>query len=977
MKRLKRSLALLLALVMVCTMLPAAVHAADAASGLQNFVRQNAFDEDAFEDVRTTDWFYKNVESVYELGLMVGKSARRFDPNGEITLAETVAIAARLHAIYHTGTENFDQGTPWYGVYVDYALKNGILKKGHSDYTAKATRAQFAQILANALPDKALKAINQVDNGAIPDVDEDADYAEAVYMLYRAGILMGQDSKGHFAPKTKITRCEVAAIVARMADESLRESIELKKEENKKPSNPGIEWPVGPEEPETEYTVTFVANGENVENLPEKQSVKSGETANMPNNPWRAGFVFSGWYLEASATNQFSFETTITSDLTLYAKWEVADDATDPDDTVVSPDDVFTLSADQREVLTDSNTQVVFYVNSTATTSNFELYQDGVSTGVLLYDDGDYDNHFDDIPNDGCYTGVYSINQSEEADVFFTANATIGGQEMVTNSVDVFVYTELTDEDTEQMDVIESVIIEIVAKAQEDNNYASNEDMIEAICKDVDKYLVKLEKDGVISNIEYYESSYTYTWYYNDIGIDTYIQIYDDKSDDTDFKEENRDKMPINTMKTATKVAGTPNINYSKGEVVILNYYGEDHSWSNFYDTIGDQFTNAGFTVTNIYDFSCDDFKHLQKYNSMILLNSHGNTMNGSPSGKPMICTAEEQSKPKNKEYSADLKKDRIEKVTLQGGEKVYWVAPKLFEYYYQDDSLSSPIVYLGCCRNYAQNPDNEQMVSALYNAGATSVLGYSSSVSVPYDNNMAETLVEELIKGKSINEALTTAKSQHGARDTSIDDDWNVRAALNLFGSQDAVLYHPLLNGKFDSVVNYLNNAISVWKEYGDARSIYRLAGLKPQSNPKMAIISSGFGSMNDETTSCLYQTFLVPENAQTLSFTYDVVSEEPFEWVGTKYDDIFKAEILDTDGNVLETLCFESVNTSTWYAIDGIDFPGGDDTTYHTRWSTYSTNVISKYQSQLVVLRFMVQDSGDEIYDTAVLLDSVVIGQ
>lgn len=142
------------------------------------------------------------------------------------------------------------------------------------------------------------------------------------------------------------------------------------------------------------------------------------------------------------------------------------------------------------------------------------------------------------------------------------------------------------------------------------------------------------------------------------------------------------------------------------------------------------------------------------------------------------------------------------------------------------------------------------------------------------------------------------------------------------------------------------------------------------------MAVISSGFGSMNTETTSSIYQTFLVPEGATTLSFSYDVVSEEPHEWVGSKYNDRFVAEILDTDGNLLKQLAYESVNTSTWYAVKGIDFPGGDQTTYHTRWKDYSSDVLKDYQGQLIVIRFTVYDCGDAIYDTAALIDSISVG-
>ena len=52
-------------------------------------------------------------------------------------------------------------------------------------------------------------------------------YGAAVYRLYRAGILRGNDSAGVFAPDTGIKRSEAATIISRMAVENLRVSVEL------------------------------------------------------------------------------------------------------------------------------------------------------------------------------------------------------------------------------------------------------------------------------------------------------------------------------------------------------------------------------------------------------------------------------------------------------------------------------------------------------------------------------------------------------------------------------------------------------------------------------------------------------------------------------------------------------------------------------------------------------------------------------
>lgn len=218
----RRVLSLLLAGVMAASALPGIASAA----GLSNFQKSNTYTPGQFADVPAGSWFAAGVQSAYELGLMTGTSGTAFDPSGNLTLAETVVLAARLHSIYAGDGASFTGGATWYQPYVDYAIQNGIIPSGaYSDYSATATRAQFASILAAALPSEALPAINTVT--VLPDVDANATYAAAALKLYNAGILTGSDAAGTFNPESSIQRSEVATIVTRMADQSQRKTFTL------------------------------------------------------------------------------------------------------------------------------------------------------------------------------------------------------------------------------------------------------------------------------------------------------------------------------------------------------------------------------------------------------------------------------------------------------------------------------------------------------------------------------------------------------------------------------------------------------------------------------------------------------------------------------------------------------------------------------------------------------------------------------
>lgn len=196
---------------------------------LDNFKKVNSYVNGHYDDVKISDWFSPNVAEAYELGLMIGSSETYFNAKGNVTIAEAITMAARIHLIYTTGSEKFNPTTPWYQSYVDYALQKGIIKQGYSDYGKTATRAEFAAILAGALSDDALPVINQIDDGSIPDVAANTAYGSQVYRLYRAGILAGNDSFGTFTPDSNIARAAAAAIVTRMANASLRVEVSLEK----------------------------------------------------------------------------------------------------------------------------------------------------------------------------------------------------------------------------------------------------------------------------------------------------------------------------------------------------------------------------------------------------------------------------------------------------------------------------------------------------------------------------------------------------------------------------------------------------------------------------------------------------------------------------------------------------------------------------------------------------------------------------
>ncbi len=199
-----------------------------AADSMTNFKKSNTYSK-PFSDVAPESWYAQNVAAAYELGLVNGKSETQFFPDGNVTIAESITLAARIHNTYCGNTVSFSQSSPWYQAYVDYAVENAIIStETFKSYDALATRAEFANIMAKALPKKEYNVINNVKRGNIPDIYAYMPCSENVYTLYNAGILSGSDELGTFYPDSNIKRCEVAAIVERIAVKDRRKEFILK-----------------------------------------------------------------------------------------------------------------------------------------------------------------------------------------------------------------------------------------------------------------------------------------------------------------------------------------------------------------------------------------------------------------------------------------------------------------------------------------------------------------------------------------------------------------------------------------------------------------------------------------------------------------------------------------------------------------------------------------------------------------------------
>ena len=341
MKRSKRILSLLLSIILILGMLPMSVLAADS----------------TFSDVKTFDWFYNDVQYVCEKGLMKGTSSNTFSPKAATTRGMIVTILYRMaREPAASGACPFkDVATgAYYEKPIIWAAENEIVG-GYSastfDPDGAITREQLAAILYRHAKFCGYDVTTSAEIDKFSDAGTVSSYAlTAMKWASAEGLINGSGSK--LDPQGSATRAQVAAILTRFCKRFVDKTGDTKTPA----TSTGTGWhptPTPNPEPDNTYTVTFNSNGGSY--IP-SQSVIEGKTAQVPFDPQKEGSVFIGWYMtESGYSDYYNFSSPVFSDVTVYAKWCDAVDATDTDGDGLSDSLEEAMGTDPHSADTDGD----------------------------------------------------------------------------------------------------------------------------------------------------------------------------------------------------------------------------------------------------------------------------------------------------------------------------------------------------------------------------------------------------------------------------------------------------------------------------------------------------------------------------------------------------------------------------------------------------------------------------------------------
>ena len=638
------------------------------------------------------------------------------------------------------------------------------------------------------------------------------------------------------------------------------------------------------------------------------------------------------------------------------------------------------LYPETDEVLGDSgNKTIKFYLMTDTEVSSIPLINSDTDEIVAtLVDDGRYSVTGDDMMGDGIYSGKFTLNTNVEDDIVYNFHAEM--EQVISNKVTVTVILPFTSQELSDMEYVQKTISEVLKKYATPEEYLqvpyeylqNNVDfdycaLFEERCMALNEILSILQNEGKINSYYYDGKNKIFDCAYNN-GIPFFI-------------------IPTDLLEAATYEDDfilNPDAKYDGYNAVILNTFEDDFFRTPFYEKLVDKWTDEGMNITYDDDVTVSDMTTMLSNQDIIALCGHGTIYNGNS----VFCLSDENiTTKKNTEYNLDIITGRVGQGYYSDGTDSYVIGDAFINHYYGSGGLAGSFVFSESCE-FMGSKDNigydDTFANAFINCSAEAVVGFENSVNANYSRNFMVYYLEELLDGENATNSFLNAKAEYGENDESykIPDfleflfGEQVTAYPHLLGNGDSVITKELKNGNWESYEQVLTSTPCEWEYTGDARVLTKLGDIIPY-NSRMAFLSTGIGSnsgvsMSGSQGSTLFQ-IIRNTNKTSLEFSYDFISEEPMEYVGSRFDDKFEIQILDTNDNVLHSEVLEAINTSKWYSVSGINFDGGDSTVYHTNWQTASID-ISPYQNQTIKIMFLVYDVGDSAYDSAVVLDDIV---
>ena len=552
------------------------------------------------------------------------------------------------------------------------------------------------------------------------------------------------------------------------------------------------------------YTVTFAANGENVENLPEPQKVKEGECAVEPVAPSREEYDFTGWYTDEKAETPFDFSSKITSDIVLYAGWE----------EIAS----IILNASQNNWIQSLNSdgKTYFYAECNKYVDSILLFDSDNNEIAIMQDTGDLQNDGDRKAGDGIYSALVQLNISTCGSFDYYASLDYN-KEFISNTVNIRVVSDLTSEEYESEEYVDSTITELLSsEAFQSSDDINKKQMVKDLLQDLSQRSYSESNGSYITECSIWYDEETNRYYFSygtgsqgsisfDIPVEGCIGTYIEEDSDSNSQ-------------TLTSLDEEVDNNIAETKGIIMYGITENLNTDEYtrYEKLADVFEPFGFKIS-ICNATVDNFKQGLLDYDFIDIECHGSLkkeliLNSAKSlsfeSVPVFVTFEKVNSETDKKYRNDLNSHRIDKTyfaqagDLKAARTLYEITPQFFEHYYSDNKLKGSLTWLGCCEGYGVTNNEVPALSlAFKHSGSDAILAHVNEVFSGYDFDLMKYTLAYMINGDSFKDALAKAENEVGSDD-------GIWAQKNNVSRNKAAAYNRVIGNDSAYLENYEKNS-------------------------------------------------------------------------------------------------------------------------------------------------------------------------
>jgi len=181
-----------------------------------------------FTDVKTTDWFYKNLQELTEKNIISGYQDSTFKPDNTLKFEELIKM---LVVAVEGEQVNQKEEQEWHQIYIDKASESKYITEQQKSLIGQnIDRQTMAEILYNVLTEK--EKITAYDNAEFQYLSDrltDIDKTDVKTLTINGiGVISGYPD-GTFKPDGTLTRAEAVAVISRVINPELRNPVKIVK----------------------------------------------------------------------------------------------------------------------------------------------------------------------------------------------------------------------------------------------------------------------------------------------------------------------------------------------------------------------------------------------------------------------------------------------------------------------------------------------------------------------------------------------------------------------------------------------------------------------------------------------------------------------------------------------------------------------------------------------------------------------------